>query len=85
MEKSIYSAEYTLLLRKLRDARKQSGMTQQELAQKLRQTQSFISKCERGERRLDVVELRRWCSAIRVPFADFCRDFEKSLRNKGRR
>jgi transcriptional regulator with XRE-family HTH domain len=54
--KSIYSAEYKLLLELLIRARKEAGTTQQELAKQLKRPQSFVSKVERGERRLDVIE-----------------------------
>ena len=58
MDKSIYSAHYTLFLELLRDARQRAGLTQEEVALHLGNTQSFVSKCERGERRLDIVEVR---------------------------
>lgn len=45
-------------LRRLRQARKDAGLTQVEVARRLGRTQSFVTKAERGERRLDVVELR---------------------------
>ena len=71
MEKSIYSREYSLFLEQLRKAREEKGLTQTELAEKLGQTQSFISKVERGERRLDVVELRSFCLALGISFRKF--------------
>ena len=76
MEKSIYSQEYTLFLRMLRTTRDQSGVTQQEIAARLDVTQSFISKCERGERRMDIVELRAWCLALGVPLNEFAARFD---------
>jgi len=66
MNKSIYSEEYKRLLKRLRRARLAVGLTQEELAERLGQTQSFVSKCERGERRLDVLELAHFCWAIRI-------------------
>jgi len=45
------------MLKALVSARTACGLTQTELAEKLRKPQSFVSKYERGERRLDVVEL----------------------------
>lgn len=57
MEKTINSAEYGRFLNLLRQLRKQAGLTQEELARRLSSTQSFISKCESGERRIDIVEL----------------------------
>lgn len=71
MEKTIFSKDYSILLRELRKARKRSGLSQEELAGRLGESQSFVSKCERGERRLDVVELRSFCNAIGVSFLDF--------------
>ena len=61
MEKSIYSKEYSLFLEQLRKAREEKGLTQTDVAQSLGQTQSFVSKVERGERRIDIVELRAFC------------------------
>ena len=80
MEKSIYSKDYKALLQQLRKARERAGKTQETLAKRLKQTQSFVSKCERGERRLDVVELRAFCKAIDLPFIDFVRSFDRSLK-----
>lgn len=76
MEKSIHTEEYALFLTLLRNARDSAGVTQIELATRMNTTQTFISKCERGERRLDIVELKLWCNAISVPFAEFASQFE---------
>lgn len=62
--KSIYSADYKRLLELLVEARKQAGVTQEQLATRLRRPQSFVSKVERGERRLDVIEFLRICRAV---------------------
>lgn len=63
----------------LRTARKARNLTQKELGQRLKQTQSFISKCERGERRLDVVEVRAICTAIGISFQDFVLELDKAM------
>lgn len=87
MEKSIYSSEYLLLLEHLRKARETNGLTQTEVGERIGQTQSFVSKVERGERRLDAVELRAFCIAIGVPFHSFVSDLETALassRNGGK-
>jgi transcriptional regulator with XRE-family HTH domain len=55
--KTIYSHKYALMLRLLIDARKAAGLTQSELADIISKRQTFVSKYERGERRLDVLEL----------------------------
>jgi transcriptional regulator with XRE-family HTH domain len=51
------SAAYKLFLGRLREARLAVGLTQAEAAATLRRPQSYVSKCESGERRVDVVEL----------------------------
>jgi transcriptional regulator with XRE-family HTH domain len=57
--KSLRSPEHVRLMEWLRAARKSAGRSQQYVAQRLGRTQSFVSKYERGERRLDVVEVVR--------------------------
>lgn len=56
---SIYSREYKEFLKKLRKAREEAGLTQEEVARMIKHPQSFVSKCESGERRVDIVELNR--------------------------
>ncbi|WP_460145653.1 helix-turn-helix domain-containing protein [Pseudomonas sp. S2_A02] len=56
---STYSDSYQLLLKHLFDARKKAGLTQTMLSERLSKPQSFVSKYERGERRLDVIEFLR--------------------------
>lgn len=63
------SAEYESFLRRLRDARRKAGLTQLEAARALGKPQSFISKCESGERRVDVVELKAFAKVYGVPSA----------------
>jgi transcriptional regulator with XRE-family HTH domain len=64
VEKSIYSAEYQQLCVLLRALRREAGLTQVEIAKRLDVPQSFVSKYETGERRLDVIELRHVAEAI---------------------
>lgn len=56
---SIYSKEQHHLIKKLREARELVGLTQSEAAGLLRKTQSYISKIESGQRRVDVVQLKQ--------------------------
>ena len=79
MEKSIYTREYTLLLEALRSTREAAGLTQLEVASKLAVTQTFVSKCERGERRLDIIELRTWCDALGISISDFISRLELAI------
>jgi transcriptional regulator with XRE-family HTH domain len=54
---SVHSARYKRLLKRLKAARLEARLTQADVARKLGRPQSFISKCESGERRVDAVEL----------------------------
>lgn len=53
---SIYSYEYQLVIKELRNARRDRGLTQAAVASLLGKPQSFVAKVENGERRLDVIE-----------------------------
>lgn len=76
--------DYVLLLQELREARAQSGMTQVQLAQALGQLQTYVSKCELGDRRLDVIELRAWVLALGGDPVAFAASLEDRLgRNSG--
>jgi transcriptional regulator with XRE-family HTH domain len=79
MEKSIFTAEYKALQRLLRQVRKGAGLRQEDLADLLDRPQSFISKYEQGDRRLDLIEVRHICRAVGISLTDFVRRFEESL------
>ncbi len=79
MEKSVFTAEYGVFLGLLRAARKASGLTQMQLAERLGEPQSWVSKCERGEHRLDVVELWKYCQAIDAPFPELTQRLHDAL------
>ena len=57
------------------EARREANLTQAELSSRLRRPQSFVSKYERGERRLDVVEFREVAEAIGIDPLSFLRKF----------
>ncbi|GAB2986955.1 helix-turn-helix domain-containing protein [Amycolatopsis acidiphila] len=71
MEKSIYSAEYQQVCELLRQLRREAGLTQAQVAEALGVPQSFVSKYESGQRRLDVVELRHVATVLRVSVPAF--------------
>lgn len=73
---------YKVMLSCLRDTRKKQGFTQIQLANTLGIDQSYISKIERGERRLDVVELVYFCRALGIEPTDFIKEFENRIRDK---
>lgn len=55
------------------------GMTQVQLSESLGMPQSFVSKYETGERRLDVVELRQVCKSLGTTLVDFAAKLEERL------
>ncbi len=64
----------------LRSIRYEAGLRQSDLAKRLGRPQSFVSKYESGERRLELIELRQVCQAIDISLEGFVRRFEESLR-----
>ncbi len=68
---TVHSPRYRQFLKKLRAARLDAGLTQQQVARALRKPQSFVSKCESGERRVDVVELERFAKLYGRALEDF--------------
>jgi transcriptional regulator with XRE-family HTH domain len=64
----------------LRLARTGAGLTQADVAQRMGQPQSFVSKYESGERRLDILELRNVCQALGISLTHFVKRLESALR-----
>ncbi len=79
MEKSIYSREYAIVLRLLRQTREDAGMTQLELARRLGHSQSFVTKMERGDRRIDIIQLRTICRILGSTLLLFTKRLEREL------
>jgi transcriptional regulator with XRE-family HTH domain len=65
MPKSIYSKEYKNIIERLKTARLEVGLKQEEVAAKLKKPQSYISKIERGERRVDAAELKELAKVLK--------------------
>jgi transcriptional regulator with XRE-family HTH domain len=63
----------------LRQVREEKGLRQEDVAESLGYPQSFVSKYESGERRLDLLELREVCTVLGISLADFVRRFEETL------
>ena len=82
MDKSIYTREYRALLRLLKQTRKEAGVTQVELARLVGRTQSIVSKIERGELRLDIIQLRTILKKLGVGLEEFAGRLERALAKK---
>ena len=70
MSRSIYSKDYKEIIERLKKARVEADLSQQAVADKLGKPQSYISKIESGERRLDVAEMKKFAAIYNKP-ADF--------------
>ena len=81
--KSIHDRSYQVLVECLRAARRAADITQVELAAKLGADQSYVSKYERSERRVDVIEVRAVCRALNLDLATFIDSFEAALKRNG--
>lgn len=66
MPKSVFSEEYNRFRKLLIEARKDAKLTQAELSVKLERPQSYVSKYERGERRLDLIEFLQITQALEI-------------------
>ena len=60
---SLHSRPYQRFLSEVRAMRQAAGLTQDELAARLKKPQSYVTKSERGERRLDLIEWLAFCRA----------------------
>lgn len=75
MPKSVFSEEYERFRQLLIKARKAANLTQTELSAKLSRPQSYVSKYERGERRLDLIEFLEVAKALQLNPAVFIERF----------
>lgn len=80
MAKRIPQADRAVLHRELRRIRIDEGLTQHQLAARLGRLQSYVSKYEVGERRLDLLEVREICRALGTNLEHFARSLERVLK-----
>jgi transcriptional regulator with XRE-family HTH domain len=66
MRKSVHTRAYKALCERLVAARRKAGLTQVQLAKILERPQSFVAKYERGERRIDAIELVEIAHALSI-------------------
>lgn len=79
LTRSVFSPGYRRLREALVTARRSRQLTQVDLARALGRPQSFVSKYERGERRLDLVEVVEIAAALRVDPCDLVSDVRNAL------
>lgn len=80
--KTLRSSAQRALLNLLRDVRKEAGLTQRQLAARLKTQQATIWKIETGERYIDPMECAAWAKACRVGARDFFNRFADALERK---
>jgi transcriptional regulator with XRE-family HTH domain len=68
---AVYETEYQALMRRVREARHDAGMTQTQVARALKRPLSFVSKCELGERRIDPIDLVKFAELYDKPYEYF--------------
>lgn len=71
MTTTIYSKEHKRLVEQLKKARLAANLDQQEAAKLLQRTQSYISKIESGQRRIDIVQLKKLAQIYQKPINYF--------------
>jgi transcriptional regulator with XRE-family HTH domain len=82
MTKSVFSQAYDWFRENLVNARKARGLTQEEIARRLGRPQSYVSKYERGERRLDVVEFLEVAEALEIAPGELLHKLERQTNPK---
>jgi len=73
MSKTIYSKEHKSIVKQLKKAREDAGLSQEEVAKVLNTTQSYVSKLESGQRKIDVVQLKKFAKIYKKPLDFFIR------------
>lgn len=76
LTKSVFTPEYAQFAARIVEMRKTAGLTQAELAQRLGRPQSYVSKYERGERRLDIIEFISVAHALGITAANLVAELE---------
>lgn len=82
MQKSVHTRDYAIFLELLVEARRNAGLTQAQLGQKLPFEQPGVSKIERGERRVDIIELKMICERLGTSLGDFVAELERRTAKK---
>ena len=79
MPSSLHSHRYQIFRSLLVAAREKSGLTQVQIAERVGRPQSFISKYERGERRLDFTEFIELADVLGIEVMDFVNSYKSTV------
>ena len=79
MDKSIHSHLYHQVIGRLRGKRERLGITQVQLAELLKVNQTFVSRIETCDRRLDIIELHHICQVLGISFVDFIQEVDRDI------
>jgi len=71
MSKAIYSKDHKYIVEQLKKARQGAGLEQEQVAKMLKKTQSYISKIESGQRRIDIITLKEFARIYKKPIDYF--------------
>lgn len=74
---ALHDREYQRFAKRLRAAREKAGLSQEAVAKAIGRNQRFVSHCETGQRRVDVVEFRDFCRVYGLPAEHFLDGFPK--------
>ena len=76
---TLYTRENEILTRLMREMRLATGLTQAACADSLGKPQSYVSKIEAGNQRIDLLQLREYCLVCGVSLTSFVKKFESEL------
>ena len=79
IDKSVHTILYQKVIARLRTKREERGLTQKQLAGMLGLPQSYVSKIETCERRMDFIELRSICNPTGISAVDFTQEVETEI------
>ena len=73
MKKTIYSKDHKYLVDRLKKAREEAGLNQKDAAKSLGRSQSYLSKIESGQVRIDIVQLKEFAKKYKKDISYFLR------------
>ena len=76
---TLYTKENQVLTQLMREMRVAAGLTQAACSEALGKPQSYVSKIESGNQRIDLIQLREYCSACGVSLTTFVKRFEQKI------